>query len=114
MQLAIGLRVKSGYAIAVILTGSVDAPIAAGRRIVALSDPDVAETRQPFHSGMGQAEENEVEIGRRAAIIERSAKRSVAALLEEKWSARLQPSERVRAALVVGSVIDPAAVANPH
>jgi len=111
---AVGLRVKSGYAIAVVLTGDPAAPSAAARRVVQLSDPAVAETRQPYHAGMGKAEEDRREIARRRAIIERCAKGSVRALLKEDWRVDLPPGAAIRAGLVVGSVIDPADVANPH
>jgi hypothetical protein len=103
---AVGFRVKSGYAIAVVLGGSRAAPTAIERRIVELSDPKVAESKQPYHHGFYKTEEDEREIARRVGIVRRSAKRSVAALVSETKSAR--------AALVVGSLIDPARVGNPH
>jgi hypothetical protein len=110
---AIGFRVKSGFAIAIVLDGSARSPIAVARRIVELCDPNVAETRQPYHAGMGRAEENPRTIARRVKIIERVAARSVAAILDDTSGSTL-PSGRLRAGLVVGSVIDPATVANPH
>lgn len=103
---AIGLRVKSGHAIAVVLAGSADAPQAVARRLVALSDPDVAETRQPYHDRFFKTEEDAREIARRVRIVRRCAQRSVAALVIETGG--------VRATLVVGSVIDPGTVHNPH
>jgi hypothetical protein len=103
---AIGLRVKSGHAIAVVLAGSPDAPRPVERRLIALSDPKVAETRQPYHDGFYQTEEDAREIARRVRIVKRCAKRSVAALVDETGG--------VRAAMVVGSVIDPRTVSNPH
>jgi hypothetical protein len=106
---AFGFRVKSGYAIAVILNGSVEAPGAVARNIVELCDPDVPETRQPYHSGFGEAEGDLATIARRVTIIENVADRSVAALLSAHT-----PGPRGRAGLVVGSVLDPASVGNPH
>jgi hypothetical protein len=103
---AVGLRVKSGYAIAVVLAGTRTAPEPIARRIVELSDPDVKETRQPYHDGFFKTEEDQREIARRVRIVRRCAGRSVAALVDETGSAR--------AALVVGSLIDPERVANPH
>lgn len=47
--LALGFRVRSGYAIAVALSRSASAPRVLARRIVELSDPAVPETRQPYH-----------------------------------------------------------------
>jgi hypothetical protein len=101
--------VKSGVAIAVVLCGDRAAPTPLTRHIVELSDPRVAETRQPYHDGFGTAQQDERELARRIAIVERCAKASISTLLSE-----LQPCEAVGAALVVGSVINPASVGNPH
>ena len=112
---AIGLRVKSGYAIAVVLGGPASDPKPVARHIVALSDPDVPETRQPHHDGLGVEMEDRREIARRSTIIERCAKASVAALLKTCSAASAERShETLRAALVVGSVIDPETIGNPH
>jgi len=106
---ALGFRVKSGYAIAVALRGPASAPFAVARHVVELSDPDAADTRQPYHDGFYTHEVDARTIARRVRIIERAAKRSVAALLKD---GRLV--ECRGAGLVVGSVIDPAKVGNPH
>jgi len=103
----IGLRIKSGYAIAVVLTGPSESPTIVSRRIVALSDPNILETKQPYHDGFGTEQEDPREIARRAAIIDRCAKKSVAELLRDTEGA-------ARASLVVGSLIDPGEVGNPH
>src|SRR2546428_13079722 len=104
---AIGFRIKSGYAIAIVLAGSAKSPTVVGRRIVELSDPAVAETKQPYHDGFGTENEDPREIARRVKIIERCATKSVAALLKETSGAK-------RAGLVVGSLIDPQQAGNPH
>ena len=104
---AIGLRIKSGYAIAIVLTGPADSPTIVGRRIVELSDPNIVETRQPYHDGFGTEHEDPREIARRATIIDRCAKKSVAELLRETNGV-------TRASLVVGSLIAPETVGNPH
>jgi hypothetical protein len=108
---AIGFRVKSGYAIAVILAGPAGRPTAVARRLVALSDPDAAETRQPYHHGFYQEEQDARELTRRVKVVTRSAKQSVAALLKD---ACLDGQPCRGAGLVVGSVIDPRQVGNPH
>ncbi len=108
---ALGFRVKSGYAIAVALRGPRSGPGVLVRRVVALSDPAVAETRQPYHDGFYKQQDDPREIGRRLKIVKRCAKQSVDALLEDACFAGL----RCRGAgLVVGSVIDPQKVGNPH
>jgi hypothetical protein len=108
---ALGFRVKSGYAIAVALAAPSAAPMPLARGIVALSDPKVKGTKQPFHDGFGTAQEDQAEIAWLVAIIERCARESVDALLAE---APLSGRLCRRAGLVVGSVIDPAKVGNPH
>jgi hypothetical protein len=110
-RFALGFRVKSGYAIAVALRGSASKPDVLVRRLVALSDPAVAETRQPYHDGFYKQQDDPREIARRLKIVKRCAKQSVDALLGDACFAGL----RCRGAgLVVGSVIDPQKVANPH
>jgi hypothetical protein len=106
---ALGFRVKSGYAIAVALQGPASAPGAVARHVVELSDPGVADTRQPYHDGFYTHEEDARTIARRVRVIERCATRSVAALLKDGRLAGCRG-----AGLVVGSVIDPAKVGNPH
>jgi hypothetical protein len=108
-SIALGFRVKSGYAIAVALRGPVSAPAAVARQVVELCDPEDSETRQPYHHGFYTHEEDARTIARRVRIVERCAARSIAALLKD---ARLADCRG--AGLVVGSAIDPATVGNPH
>ena len=111
---AIGFRIKSGYAIAVVLTGPAKSPAVVARRIVELSDPEIAETKQPYHAGFGTENEDPREVARRVKIVERCAKKSVASLLADMRGAKASAERPLRAALVVGSVIDPQQVGNPH
>jgi hypothetical protein len=109
--IALGFRVKSGYAIAVALRGPASAPAIVARRVVELCDPAVAETRQPYHAELHAPERDRRALGRRVAIVKRCASRSITALLNDAgWS----DGNCGDAALVVGSMIDPATVANPH
>ena len=110
-RFALGFRVKSGYAIAVALAVPAAAPTPLARVVVALSDPKVKGTKQPFHDGFGTAQEDQAEIARLVTIIERCARESVEALLVDS---RLNGRHCRRAGLVVGSVIDPAKVGNLH
>jgi len=149
---ALGFRVKSGRAVAVALGGSVASPQPILRRDVELCDPRIAATRQPFHAGFGTAQQDRREIARLTKIVERSAQRSIAGLLEElngipttessdsagasrahrrrfgvaRRASRRPPSgagsleagvggtSGLHACLVVGSLIDPETVTNPH
>jgi hypothetical protein len=110
---ALGFRIKSGYAIVVVLAGRSAAPAVVERRVVDLSDPDVPETRQPYHNTFYKEENDAREIAQRVKIVKRCANRSMKALVDETCGTR-QPSKSARAALVVGSVIDPEKVGNPH
>jgi hypothetical protein len=110
-HLSLGFRVKSGFAIAVVLSGPKSAPVALARRVVSLSDASVESTRQPYHDGFGTAQEDVKEIARLTAIIKRCATESVQELLADPmFAGRSCP----KAGVVVGSVIDPATVGNPH
>src|SRR5437016_13696295 len=107
----LGFRVKSGYAVAIAVSGSPASPVPLLRRIVELSDANVAATRQPFHNGFGTAQEDSSVIARLEKTIESCAGRSVGELLSEKCLAGRPFCD---ACLVLGSVLDPALVANPH
>lgn len=110
-EVALGFRVKSGFAIAVALSGTVSVPTVLARRIVQLSDPDVEATRQPYHDGFGTAQEDAREIARLTRMVRRAAKASVGGLLSDS---SLEGKRCCGAGLVVGSVIDPNTVGNPH
>lgn len=105
---AIGFRVKSGYAVAVVVGGTARTPLAVARRVVPLADPRVDGTRQPYHAGFGAAMLDESTLAKRVAAIERATALSVGALLTE------MPTPPRAAALVVGSLIEPEKVANQH
>lgn len=108
---AIGCRVKSGRAIGVVLGGRADCPEPIARMVLELSDPAVAATKQPYHAGFGTERQDRTEISRLAAIVDRCARRSVDRLWRDE---RLRGRTCVAAGLVVGSVIDPERVGNPH
>lgn len=79
--------------------------------MIYLCDPRFPETRQPYHAAMGKLEETVAKIRPRLRIVHRIARQSIANLLtahrRNGYSVR-------RAALVVGSQINPASIANPH
>jgi hypothetical protein len=110
-HLTLGFRVKSGFAVAVVMSGPKSAPVALARRVVSLSDATVEATRQPYHNGFGTAQEDLDEIARLTAIIKRCAGQSVKELLAD---ALFEGRSCRKAGVVVGSVIDPAKVGNLH
>jgi hypothetical protein len=110
-EAAIGFRVKSGWASAVLVSGSSKSAQTIDQRAIDLCDPAIAESRQPYHAGMGRLETSEAVIERRKKVIVQAADRSIVELIKEYRNA----GHTLRGAgLVVGSDIDPAKVASPH
>ena len=108
---ALGFRVKSGWAVVVLLTRPGDAPQLADVNRVELSDPRFPETRQPYHAAMGKLEIDSEKLNRRDRDVRCIAQQSLGVLLADYR----QKGYRIRrAALVVGSQIDPASIPNPH
>src|SRR5579864_5214634 len=109
---AVGFRVKSGWAMAVLLAGS-----SADLRIVncqpiLLSDPKIPESKQPYHAALELPTKNRTAVtARLCKIVARAATQSVKILLDESRDA----GHRVRGAgLIVGSLVDPATLHNDH
>ena len=76
-----------------------------------LSDPKLPATRQPYHAAMGKLETNARKLKGRVQIVRRVTKQSVAQVILDCRRKNLRVE---KAALVVGSQIDPASIANPH
>jgi hypothetical protein len=110
-QAALGLRVKSGWAAAILLAGPVRLPRLCDIRVIDLCDPKIPATRQPYHAAMGKLETNAARLRSRLQIVRRVAKQSIATLLGDY---RRNGYRIWRAGLGVGSQIDPALIANPH
>jgi len=109
---ALGFRVKSGWAMAVLLKGPVSAPQIIDRRRVELADPKVPDSAQPFHAGLDLPKAVAARtVARLVKCVERFAGDSVARLLDDYRASGYRVTV---AGLVVGSVIDPATIANDH
>ena len=108
---ALGFRVKSGWAAAVLLTGPTRSPQLCDVRRIDLSDPRRPETRQPYHAAMGKLETDTTKINRRVSVVRSIVQQSIATLLA---SYRQKGYAIRRAALVVGSQVDPDSIANAH
>src|SRR5438874_7040052 len=107
---AVGFTVKSGWACAVLLTGSADAPEVVDCRRIELSDPDVPESRQPYHDGFGTARAEGRELTRLVTSVERFGRKSVTGLIRGYTD-----GHRLRGVgVVVGSLIDPEKLGNSH
>ena len=111
MKVAVGVRVKSGWAATVVLGGPPNPLQLLDSLVLELSDPAVPATRQPYHAGIGVAQTNTALLRHLIGLIERCARRSVGGLIR---SCRAQ-GRRIRGiGIVVGSDIDPQEIANPH
>ena len=108
---ALGFRVKSGWAAAVLLTDPVSSPELCDSDQINLSDPRLPETRQPYHAAMGKLETDPAKINQRVSAVRTIAQQSMSTLLA---GYRGKGYAITRAALVVGSQTDPASIANPH
>jgi len=107
----LGFRVKSGWAVSILIDGSVRSPRLCESCVIDLSDPRNPETRQPYHAAMGKLETNAATLKRRVQSVRRATERSIADLIQ-RWTD--DGCAIHRAALVVGSLIDPESIANPH
>jgi hypothetical protein len=109
---AVGARVRTGRAVAVLLAGPREHPRWVERREIRLWDPEVPESQQPYHAALGlSGSEAEGVLRRATAPAGRLAGAGLDALLATLRDRTLTP---VGVGLVVGSLRDPARVASPH
>src|SRR5262252_3452351 len=108
---ALGFRVKSGWAAVVLLTGTARCPQLSDIGRIELCDPQHPETRQPYHAAMGELETDSTKLDQRELAVRNVSRQALAKLLKDYQRKRFRIN---RAALVVGSQIDPARIANPH
>jgi hypothetical protein len=107
----LGFRVKSGWAVVVLLTDTAQSPQLSDVSRIELCDPRLPETRQPYHAAMGKLETDSTKVNQRERVVRSISRQSLTRLLKGYQ----QKGFRIRlAALVVGSQIDPANIANPH
>ena len=107
---AVGFTVKSGWASAVLLTGTSADPHVADSRRVEISDPGIPDSKQPYHAGFGTARDAGDELKRLVASVKSYGKKSIGALLDEYEGGRALRG----AGVVVGSLIDPKTIGNDH
>jgi hypothetical protein len=108
---ALGFRVKSCWAAVVLLTDTAHSPQLSDVSRIELCDPRLPETRQPYHAAMGKLETNSTKLDHLERVV-RSISQKALTILPKGYQ---QKGFRIRrAALVVGSQIDPAKIANPH
>ena len=90
---SIGLRAKTGRAIAVVLGGTTDAPLVLTKFEISLSDPKIPATAQPYHEVMDLPwEESQKAVRKSAAAIEAIARKTLAGLIKELQSQGMKVS----------------------
>ena len=109
---ALGFRVKSGWATAVLLAGPSNAPKLVRCQAVLLSDPKIPQSKQPYHAALDRpGKEGKALAEKLCRVVAGAAKQSVQQLLEQ---AVADGYGVVGAGLVVGSLVDPASLHNEH
>ena len=111
VEAALGLTVRSGWAAGVLLVGPPTAPVVRDSRRIDLSDPDIPEARQPYHAGFGTARTSGPELTRLVESVCRFGRQSVVQAIREWTNGGCRVS---RVGVIVGSVLDPARIANTH
>lgn len=111
-KVAIGFKVRTGRATAVVIGGRRASPIALSRRALALADPAVPDSGAPFHLGLGGGGAAAERAVRRAADAARAA--SIRAVCELVREVGADGHDVVRVGLVVGSLVDPERLPNLH
>ena len=114
---ALGFRVKSGWAVAVLVAGP--APGTAGaagpavldRRIVTLSDPALSGSSQPYHGGTGQAETDPDRLASMVGAVERYGAGALGTLFA---AYRADGHALAGVGIVVGTDGDPERISNQH
>jgi hypothetical protein len=109
--IALGFTVKSGWACAVLLSLSGGEPQIVDSRRIELSDPEAPDARQPYHDGFGTARASGPSLDALVSSVERFGRESVTRLVGEHRANGHQPRG---AGIVVGSLSDPAGIANDH
>jgi hypothetical protein len=111
-RLAIGFRVKTGRATAVVMGGPASAPRVLSRKSLQLFDPSIPESHQPFHA---EVELPPADRARVVPIALKAVERVALSALRELVG-EIQPGlgSIVGIALVAGSATDPESIRNPH
>src|SRR3982074_1999257 len=92
-NVSIGLRAKTARAIAVVLGGTIAAPLVVEKMEIRLADPKLPATAQPYHEVMDLPwEESQKAVRKSASAIEAIARKALAQLIKELQSAGMKVS----------------------
>jgi hypothetical protein len=108
---ALGFTVKSGWASAVVLTGTAAQPELVAAARLELSDPKDAHARQPYHDGFATMRKEGPVLTRLLASVRAFGRREVRdwIRIHQEKGYTLRGS-----GIVVGSLIDPGTIGNEH
>jgi hypothetical protein len=108
---AVGFTVKSGWACEVLLAGPLRSPRLVDSRRVELCDPANPKARQPYHASFGTARKAGADLSALIASVKQFGRRSVTNAIRARQKDGLALTG---IGIVVGSLIDPAEIANDH
>jgi hypothetical protein len=109
---ALGVRVKSGWGSAIVLTTEHSQPRFLHRARLLLSNPKAPRSSQPYHRGFGSLQKDPAVLKRLTRVVRAATARSLRALVLDCSKAGHPPV--VAVALVVGSTIEPERITNEH
>jgi len=113
-NVALGFRVKSGWAATAVVSGPASSPTVLHTRHVDLCDSTVPESRQPFHAvndAQCELELDQDRINKRLEVVRHVTAQSIGKLLSD---CRASGSAPHRAGIVAGSLVDPSIIRSPH
>jgi hypothetical protein len=112
ISVSIGLRVKTGKAIAVLFGGSPSSPAVLKRGELLLADPNEPDTWQPYHVVMDLPWDEAEQAVQKTARIVRMA--GATAISEWVRDAKTLGFTLSRVGIVAGSLQDPSKIGSPH
>jgi len=108
---AVGFRVKSGWAAAVLIVEAEPLPAVADVRAVQLADPAERDSTAPWHAALDLPKSTGAQtVARLVKVVERYSEASLRDLLAEYGEERRLSV----AGIVAGSLVDPRTIANDH
>jgi hypothetical protein len=113
-RVALGFRVRSGTAAAIVMAGPASMPTVLDVRRIELSDPAVPASFQPYHSvddPQCDWEQDDNRIQERIEVVRGVTTRSIGKLLDDCRTKDWLPRH---AGIVTGSLTDPATIRSPH
>jgi hypothetical protein len=104
----IGLKIRSGFAVAVVVERLGSEFSVESRQVVALSSEELPQSRFPYHPTVEMPAPRGEETSKAAvAAVRRAAAREMKVFLEKAGTVEC-------AGIVVGSLVDPKHISNPH